>query len=321
MGNPMTANIEFRWSRIRLEMMRRRMKPWDELIVEYGEKRHRSGDDATRFPFGIMKECLDLFCNLSEQRLAAWKSDTFSLAGRATLIKAVTSAPQVGEDEGIDGLREAISGLHYRNVMDVDHLLNYPSENDIVMELPIDEKLIQRVINSSPMIMIQMTTEFLPSVSPKEDWLEANRNETFMNIKSVSVAWVPPGEGFVKLNVDGGCIGDVGIGTVIKAEFWGLLEGLDMVWRKGFRKVVVETDSMSTVHFIEKDTNPIHPMFSLIQSCKRLIAADRNCSVKHGKMGRNMEFGVLFFEEPPPAILDIVDNDARGLACARSHFV
>ncbi|KAK2644905.1 hypothetical protein Ddye_020100 [Dipteronia dyeriana] len=27
--------------------------------------------------------------------------------------------PQVGEDEGIDGLREAISGLRYRNVMDV----------------------------------------------------------------------------------------------------------------------------------------------------------------------------------------------------------
>ncbi|KAK2636447.1 hypothetical protein Ddye_031239 [Dipteronia dyeriana] len=97
-----------------------------------------------------------------------------------------------------------------------------------------------------------------------------------------------------------------------------------MVWRKGFRKVIVETDSMSIVKFIEKDSNPNHPMFSLIQTCKRLIAVDWNCNVKHvyreanivadglAKIGGSMDFGVLLFEEPPPVILDIVDNDTRG---------
>ena len=64
------------------------------------------------------------------------------------LDEDMASEPQVGEDEGIDGLREAISGLHYRNVMDVDHLLNYPSENDIVMESPTDEEIIQGVMNT-----------------------------------------------------------------------------------------------------------------------------------------------------------------------------
>ncbi|KAK3200579.1 hypothetical protein Dsin_023994 [Dipteronia sinensis] len=36
-----------------------------------------------------------------------------------------------------------VYNLHYRNVMDFDHLLNYPSENDIVMESPTDEEIIQ----------------------------------------------------------------------------------------------------------------------------------------------------------------------------------
>ncbi|XP_022858482.1 CENP-B homolog protein 2-like [Olea europaea var. sylvestris] len=58
--------------------------------------------------------------------------------------------PEVGElDEGIQGLNDVISNLHYRNVMDVEHLLNYPSENDAIMESPRDEEIIQLVMNSN----------------------------------------------------------------------------------------------------------------------------------------------------------------------------
>ncbi|XP_022856380.1 uncharacterized protein LOC111377501 [Olea europaea var. sylvestris] len=58
--------------------------------------------------------------------------------------------PEVGElDEGIQGLNDVISNLHYRNVMDVEHLLNYPSENDAVMESPTDEEIIRSVMNNN----------------------------------------------------------------------------------------------------------------------------------------------------------------------------
>ena len=76
--------------------------------------------------------------------------------------------PQVGEDEGIDGLCESIYGLHYGNVMDIDHLLNYPSENDIVMELPIDEEIIQGVINTPIDDHDPDDIGVLPSVTSKE---------------------------------------------------------------------------------------------------------------------------------------------------------
>ncbi|KAK3221086.1 hypothetical protein Dsin_015056 [Dipteronia sinensis] len=182
--------------------------------------------------------------------------------------------------------------------------------------------------------ILYMVTELASTLEQEDEYLK----ELDTIIPQIPTLLVPPGEGFVKLNVDGGRIRDVGtistggvvcdhlrswlgdfvlnkgIGTVIEAELWGLFEGLDMVWRRGFRKVVVENDSMFIVHFIEKDTNPNQSMFSLIQSCKRLIISDWNCIVKYvyregnmadelAKMGCNMEFGVLFFEEPPPDIL------------------
>lgn len=58
--------------------------------------------------------------------------------------------PEVGElDEGIQWLNDVISNLRYRNVMNVEHLLNHPSENDAVMESPTDEEIIQSVMNSN----------------------------------------------------------------------------------------------------------------------------------------------------------------------------
>ena len=67
--------------------------------------------------------------------------------------------------------------------MDVEHILNYPSENDVVMESPIDEEIIQGKTDT-PIIdeeIIQRKIDklinddhdlddscVLPNVSPKE---------------------------------------------------------------------------------------------------------------------------------------------------------
>ncbi|KAK0587703.1 hypothetical protein LWI29_027305 [Acer saccharum] len=186
-----------------------------------------------------------------------------------------------------------------------------------------------------------------------KDWMEANCAGNPRIARAISVAWDPPSEGYVKLNVDGGCAGGLGaitaggvlrdhwknwlggfvvrkgVGSAIEAEFWGLFEGLGMAWRKGFRKIVVETDSMSVLQLIDKESTNNHPLFSILQSCKSLISKDWICSVKHvfregnmvadglAKMGHGLDMGVHFFEEPPPAITDIFLNDVKGLSSVR----
>ncbi|KAL6517537.1 hypothetical protein OROMI_033238 [Orobanche minor] len=50
-------------------------------------------------------------------------------------------------EEDIERLTNVISKLHYRNVMDIEHLLNCPNDNDVVMELPTDDEIIESVLN------------------------------------------------------------------------------------------------------------------------------------------------------------------------------
>ncbi|KAK3219077.1 hypothetical protein Dsin_013047 [Dipteronia sinensis] len=153
--------------------------------------------------------------------------------------------------------------------------------------------------------------DFSISISPNlivtsfcKDWLNANVCPT-RNVLSILVAWVPPSEGWVKLNVDGSCDGEsgiitaggvlrnhkkewingfamnIGVGNVLDAEFWGLFEGFSMAWKLGFRRVFVESDSISVVQLIAKNSNINHPLFSLIQSCKMLIVGSWDCTVNH----------------------------------------
>ncbi|PPD99390.1 hypothetical protein GOBAR_DD03592 [Gossypium barbadense] len=56
---------------------------------------------------------------------------------------------EISDVEGIHKLKEVISYLYYRNDMDVEHILNYPSENKFLMESPTDEEIIQGVIDVS----------------------------------------------------------------------------------------------------------------------------------------------------------------------------
>ncbi|KAK5794563.1 hypothetical protein PVK06_035800 [Gossypium arboreum] len=52
---------------------------------------------------------------------------------------------EIGDIEDIHKLKEVIFYLHYKNVMDVEQILNYPSENEYLMESPTDEELIDKL--------------------------------------------------------------------------------------------------------------------------------------------------------------------------------
>ncbi|KAK2646418.1 hypothetical protein Ddye_021613 [Dipteronia dyeriana] len=57
--------------------------------------------------------------------------------------------------------------------------------------------------------------------------------------------------------------------------------GLTMVWKCGYKNVIVETDSGSAVQLLNYGTDSNHSLFSLTQSCRDIMNADWSCSVKH----------------------------------------
>ncbi|MBA0648888.1 hypothetical protein Goklo_016522 [Gossypium klotzschianum] len=85
----------------------------------------------------------------------AWNIDvkptTIAIGFRHCNIRSEVDIPleqEIGDVKGIHKLKKVISGLHYRNAIDIEHILNFPSENESLMESPTDEEIIQGVMDS-----------------------------------------------------------------------------------------------------------------------------------------------------------------------------
>ncbi|KAK0595722.1 hypothetical protein LWI29_009351 [Acer saccharum] len=190
-----------------------------------------------------------------------------------------------------------------------------------------------------------------------KDWLNANSLAAARQEALLSIRWLEPAEDWVKLNVDGsrntdsgmisaggvlrdhwkcwlrGFVTNKGVGSVMEAELWGLYEGLLLAWNAGFRKVLVESDSLHVVQLMHTASKQNHPCFSIIQSCKNLLLADWDCSITHvfregnrladglAFMGQSMATGIVFFDNPPCEIVSIFEADFNGLPCLRQSSV
>ncbi|KAK8320505.1 hypothetical protein V6Z11_A12G042600 [Gossypium hirsutum] len=88
---------------------------------------------------------------------------------------------EISDVEGIHKLKEVISDLHYRNVMDVEQILNYQSENESLMESPTDEEIIQGVIDVPANDEQDPNgNSVLPYVSPKETFLAVDSLKSYL---------------------------------------------------------------------------------------------------------------------------------------------
>ncbi|KAL5817729.1 hypothetical protein ACOSQ3_026107 [Xanthoceras sorbifolium] len=185
--------------------------------------------------------------------------------------------------------------------------------------------------------------------------MKANYNATVKGDNlAVLCSWYHPLEGWIKLNVDGGRSSDLGIitasdvlrdhngnwrggfaariaiGSILEPELWGLLKGLKAAWDRGFRRVMVETDSMAVVEVLKKRAAANHPVFGLLNQCHNLLNDENwRCNLVHifrecnrvadmlSNMGKDMDLGLCFFEEPPQMVMKSFLGDIEGVAVIR----
>lgn len=130
---------------------------------------------------------------------------------------------------------------------------------------------------------------FLSNLSGHIDTLRRDA----MRKQNIDVRWACPPSGWVKLNTDGsskgnpgdgGCGGlirdeagqwvasfccHIGICSAFTAELWGILRGLCLAWAKGFRRVLIESNSNTIVHILTKqvmsdNNNPLLRIHALM---------------------------------------------------------
>ncbi|XVE58507.1 hypothetical protein DITRI_Ditri04bG0175000 [Diplodiscus trichospermus] len=136
-----------------------------------------------------------------------------------------------------------------------------------------------------------------------------------------SVRWIPPSHGWVKLNTDGslrpsgetarggGLVRDangswmcgfsfnIGSCDVSAPELWAVVQGLKLAWQKGFRRVVLETDSRLVFSWLRKKERPRSSLMNLVAACFSYLEND--------------------WEQPPLELCRVLEEDKLGVARPR----
>nr|GMC61179.1 heat shock 70 kDa protein-like [Ipomoea batatas] len=152
------------------------------------------------------------------------------------------------------------------------------------------------------------------------------------------LTWEQPPDGWYVVNTDGSfgsganngsCAGVVrdsrgnwcgGFGFRIPAtsvaltEAWAILKGVEWAWRKGFRKLIVQSDSKRVIDWIDGTSTPRGPICNIIEKCKSWKKNNWEISFKHIFREQNIVADTLVkhikasnttwveWEEPPHSV-------------------
>ncbi|GLT74169.1 hypothetical protein SLA2020_459820 [Shorea laevis] len=125
----------------------------------------------------------------------------------------------------------------------------------------------------------------------------SSRNHIVKRISSdfIAIYWTKPPMNFIKINTDGstlrnpgpsgagGVLRDdsgswivgyalnLGIGTNTNAEFWGIKQGLELALERGFKRIILESDSLFAVNSLNNQHScRVH--LPLFVSCRSLLS-------------------------------------------------
>ncbi|RYR05834.1 hypothetical protein Ahy_B06g085655 [Arachis hypogaea] len=175
-----------------------------------------------------------------------------------------------------------------------------------------------------------------------EEFLKvANSNLNPRNNQDTSgylVRWSRPKGDCIKLNVDGswynhrsnaacggvfrdsagrylkGFSGNLGNCSIMHAELWAIIHGLNIATRNGYQNLVVESDSAAAIDFIKNGSFPGHHCAPLIQDIRVLAARIQQVSWVHvfreanmvadqlAKKGQDLPLGLHIFDSIPSDI-------------------
>lgn len=184
-----------------------------------------------------------------------------------------------------------------------------------------------------------------------------NCNAKFANLGAKKtealIGWNFPNDDWVKCNVDGACkdngtstgcggvlrdraehwvtgfVRGLGMGTVLNAELWGILIGLQVAWNHGLRKVWLESDSLTAINLIKHGCTSSHMYYDLVLSIRELCNRSWQVHLSHIHREGNRVADSLANEgaasdhftniliSPPFYCLNLLRDDTMGVSLPR----
>ncbi|KAF7826521.1 putative reverse transcriptase [Senna tora] len=167
------------------------------------------------------------------------------------------------------------------------------------------------------------------------------------------ICWNKPEKGWVKFNVDGarkdnlslttcggvardsegrfltGFVHKLGDGTVLNAKLWSMLSALEVAWRAGFKKVVVESDWLTAMKLVNDFVQAMHPCSTIIFQIHHWVAFDWEIKFVHvhreenfaadalGTYAFSWPLGLNTLDDAPACLHQFLLADIEGRGCLR----
>ncbi|CAN1790420.1 Putative ribonuclease H protein At1g65750, partial [Linum perenne] len=167
------------------------------------------------------------------------------------------------------------------------------------------------------------------------------------------IAWRTTGEGWCTLNSDCsfysisnsattgdlirdhdgrficGFVSNLRTCSIMRAELRGILEGLELVWSKGIRKLCIQSDSKAAVSIILHSSRTQHQHSALINRFNQLFKRDWEVKVEHiyceankaanflANSGHVLGLGTSVFSVPNSYLVQWLRYDQLGICSPR----
>lgn len=115
---------------------------------------------------------------------------------------------------------------------------------------------------------------------------------------------------------------NIGACSVLNAELWAILKGLNLCQDKGWRRIVVEIDNMLAIQLLMKPLENINNQWAFCSAIKQLLEKPWRVDILHtywkgnwvtdylSKMGTRIGIKTRVFEDPSTEVLQLLDVDA-----------
>ncbi|MED6181435.1 hypothetical protein PIB30_118602 [Stylosanthes scabra] len=169
-----------------------------------------------------------------------------------------------------------------------------------------------------------------------------------MSNANTLIRWLPPQDNHMQINTDGsfdpsrnnaacgGIIRDhmgrfvkafshnIGCCSIMQAELWGILKGIEIAVANGFLNIVVDSDSSMAINFVKNGVPSHHPCFPLVQDITNMLSRLHSFELNHtlreanssadplAKKGHSLPFGLHIFDAPPHELFVFLLFDSSG---------
>ena len=122
---------------------------------------------------------------------------------------------------------------------------------------------------------------------------------------------------------------NIGFCSVTEAELWGMWHGLNIAWKMGIQKLILEADSQTAITLVLSQISDHHPLRQLVLDIQQILNWDWTVKLRHfrregnraadfcAELGYALSEGVTELIIPPQGLKQTLNEDLYGVAWSR----